>query len=96
MTGFGPVQRGYLGLGKMGVSNKQLRKQDKPALNLCLFSLVCVYLNKYFTLSISLDSFLFSSESRTLSRSYFSLYSASNSSRSLWLEVENPRLALTC
>lgn len=40
----------------------------------------------YLTLSNSLDSFLFSSVSRTLSLSYFCLYSVSNSSRSLWLQ----------
>lgn len=49
------------------------------------FVLFCVYM-WYLTLSNSLDSFLFSSVSRTLSLSYFCLYSVSNSSRSLWLQ----------
>lgn len=45
-------------------------------------------MKRYGTLSSSLDSFLFSSVSRTRSRSYFCLYSVSNSSRSLRLDGE--------
>ena len=48
-------------------------------------NLFCVYM-WHLTLSNSLDSFLFSSVSRTLSLSYFCLFSVSNSSRSLWLQ----------
>lgn len=101
MTEFGPVERGYLGLGNCGFSvyvlwrdkqtTKELRQQErKPCCCVFreIFVLLRVYVNKYFTLSSSLDSFLFSSVSRTLSLSYFSLYSASNSSRSLWLEEQ--------
>lgn len=53
---------------------------DSHFVTLCINRWRCV------TLSRSLDSFLFSSVSRTRSRSYSCLYSVSNSSRSLWLD----------
>lgn len=51
----------------------------------CLYSTLYIWAN-IFTFSSSLESFLFSSVSSTRSLSYLSLYSASNSSRSLWLD----------
>lgn len=85
MTGFGAADWGYLGSGSrvplwVCLTDKQI---IKDAALRSVRVLLCVHVNTYFTFSSSLDSFLFSSLSRTLSRSYFSVYSVSNSSRSL-------------
>lgn len=62
---------------------------DSHFVTLCINRWRCV------TLSRSLDSFLFSSVSRTRSRSYSCLYSVSNSSRSLWLDGKKHTHRLT-